>query len=113
MAMETLTRGQLARAAGVHPETIRFYERNGLLALAPRSAKGYRLFPVAAVARLSLIRQARSLGFTLAEVRTLLALNDTHGGDHHSDACAQQSLLDAIETRLRKLEALRERLRRP
>lgn len=76
MARETaaLTIGQLASAAGVGVETIRFYERQGLLPEPPRTRSGYREYPTAAVARVSFIRRAKDLGFTLKEIKELLEL---------------------------------------
>lgn len=68
----TLTIGQLAEAAGVHLETVRYYERRGLLPEPPRSAAGYRVYRQDAVERLRLIGRAKALGFTLREVSTLL-----------------------------------------
>ena len=61
----TLTIGQLAEAAGVHLETVRYYERRGLLPEPPRSAAGYRLYGLDDVDRLRLITRAKALGFTV------------------------------------------------
>lgn len=72
--MHTMTIGQIARAAGVGVETIRFYEREGLLERPARRQSGYRQFEADAIARLRFIKQAQRLGFTLREVRELLAL---------------------------------------
>src|SRR5207245_5906276 len=74
MRMKPLTIGHLAREAGVNLETVRYYERQGLLAKPPRSASGYRLFPSDAARRLRFIRRARELGFSLKEIRELLSL---------------------------------------
>jgi MerR family mercuric resistance operon transcriptional regulator len=73
-AMEVLTIGQLAREAGVGVETIRFYEREGLLAEPERRPSGYRQYPAAAVRRVRFIRQAKELGFALKEIQELLEL---------------------------------------
>ena len=70
--METLTIGGLAAAAGVNIETIRYYERRGLLSPAGRTAAGYRQFDADDVWRLAFIRRAKDLGFTLAEIGDLL-----------------------------------------
>ncbi len=70
----SLTIGKLAAAAGVGRETIRYYERMGLLESPPRSAAGYRHYPHDAVDRLRFIRRAQELGFTLAEIIELLGL---------------------------------------
>jgi len=71
---ESLTIGKLAASAGVGRETIRYYERKGLLESPPRSAAGYRHYPPDAVDRLRFIRRAQELGFTLAEIIELLSL---------------------------------------
>jgi len=72
--MTSLSTGQLAKAADVGVETIRFYEREGLLPEPPRRASGYRQYPSAAVARIRFIRRAKELGFTLKEIAELLDL---------------------------------------
>ncbi len=73
--METLSIGQLAKQAGVGVETIRFYERKGLIAEpARRPSSGYRQYPVGAVRRIRFIRRAKELGFTLREIQELLDL---------------------------------------
>jgi DNA-binding transcriptional MerR regulator len=69
-----LTIGQLADEAGVGVETIRFYERAGLLAEPGRLASGYRQYPPAAVERVKFLRRAQRLGFTLKEAKELLDL---------------------------------------
>ncbi len=75
-----LSIGDAARRSGVKIETIRFYERIGLLAPPPRSAGGHRVFGGAEVKRLNFVRRARELGFTLDQVRDLLALADGREG---------------------------------
>jgi MerR family copper efflux transcriptional regulator len=72
--MEQLTLGQLAKRAGVNRETVRYYERRRLLQRPSRSIAGYRLFPDDAVKRLRFIRHAKVLGFSLEEIKELLAL---------------------------------------
>src|SRR3989442_10720788 len=74
MDMKSLTIGRLAKQAGVNVETVRFYERRGLLPKPPRSASGYRLFPAETARRLKFIRRAQELGFSLTEIRELLLL---------------------------------------
>ncbi len=79
----TLKTGELATAAGVSRETLRYYERIGLLPEPQRSASGYRQYPSEAVGRLKFVGRAQELGFTLAEVAELLALrvDDTEACD--------------------------------
>ena len=76
--------GALSGRTGVNIETIRYYERIGLLPLPPRTEGGHRLYSQEHLKRLSFIRQSRALGFTLDEIRVLLGLVD--GGDY---TCAE------------------------
>lgn len=72
--MQTFTIGQVAREAGIGVETVRYYEREGLLAAPQRRHSGYRQFDHEAIERLKFIKQAQRLGFTLREIKELLAL---------------------------------------
>lgn len=72
--MKELTIGALARATGVGVETIRFYERRGLLRRPPRPEEGYRIHPIAAVNQVGFIKRAQKLGFSLKEIVELLSL---------------------------------------
>jgi len=72
--MEKLTRGRLAKSSGVHPETIRYYEQNGLLPIPVRSEANYRLFDHDSIDRVHFIKRAQSVGFSLDEIRLLLSL---------------------------------------
>jgi len=71
-----LTRGQLARATGCNIETIRYYEKTGLLPDPPRTDAGYRIYSAAHATRLRFILRARELGFTMEDIRGLLGLGD-------------------------------------
>ena len=71
-----LTIGKIARRAGLGIETVRFYEKEGLLHEPQRSEANYRLYPEEEVARLNFIRRAKELGFSLREIRELLQLHD-------------------------------------
>jgi len=73
----TMTIGELARRSGVSVETIRFYERKGLLTPAARRPSGYRVYTDEAGRRIQFIRRAKDLGFSLSEVGELLALRTT------------------------------------
>jgi len=75
--MTGLTIGKLATEAGVPIQTVRFYERRGLIADPPRTPSGYREYPVETVRRLRFIRRAKKLGFSLREIEELLALRMT------------------------------------
>ena len=70
------TRGDLARAAGCNIETIRYYEKTGLLPDPPRTAAGYRIYSVAHATRLRFILRARELGFSMEDIRGLMGLED-------------------------------------
>ena len=76
---ERITRGRLSNLTGCNIETIRYYERVGLLPLPRRNEVGYRLYDAADVRRLTFIRRCRELGFSLAEIRGLLVLVDGGG----------------------------------
>jgi MerR family mercuric resistance operon transcriptional regulator len=91
--MDGLTRGQLAQRAQVNLETVRFYEVEGLLPPAPRTASGYRKFSGASVERLAFVKRAKTLGFSLEEIRELLVLQD-----RHIDACAE--VRDLLQNKL-------------
>jgi MerR family mercuric resistance operon transcriptional regulator len=82
---ETLAIGELSRRTRVHIETIRYYERIKMLPAPPRTASGRRLYGPAETRVLAFIRRARELGFTLDEIRALLALS----GKNNRDACAE------------------------
>lgn len=110
--METLTIGRLARLGGVNLETIRYYEREGLLPKPPRTEAGYRLFPSETARKLRFIKRAQELGFSLAEIRELLALRVKPGTKReHIRARAQVKIAD-IEQKIRTLEAIKKTLRK-
>ncbi len=102
-------RGELAARAGCHPETVRFYERIGLLPPVPRTDRGHRRYGPAHLARLRFVRAARRLGFSLEEVRELLAVGGRGGTCEEVRALAARHLL-AVEHRLAELTAVRDRL---
>jgi len=72
----SLTRGDLARATGCNIETIRYYEKTGLLPDPPRSAAGYRIYSATHATRLRFILRARELGFSMEDIRGLMGLDD-------------------------------------
>ncbi len=69
-----LTIGEVAKRSGIGLETVRFYERKGLIEEPPRTDSGYRQYPAAVVARLRFIKRAKELGFSLKEILELLSL---------------------------------------
>jgi MerR family mercuric resistance operon transcriptional regulator len=113
--MQTLTIGRLAIQSGVAVETIRFYERQGLIARPERRPSGYRQYPPAAVGRLRFIRHAKALGFTLKEIQELLELRvDPRStcADVRSRARAKIADMEARIASLERMKAALERLAR-
>jgi len=107
---EQLSRGALARKSGVNAETIRYYEKAGLVPDPPRSAGGHRLYGPPHVQRLAFIRRCRELGFSLDAIRNLLGLVD--GGQY---TCAEvleiaQLHVADIRSKIRDLERIEKAL---
>ena len=107
--MNAMTIGQLARAAGAHVETIRYYQRCGLMAVPPRNAGRVRRYPEDAVGRLRFIRRAQEVGFSLAEVQQLLHL-DRNPGCRGARSMASQKLA-SVEQRIGDLRRMRTSLK--
>ncbi|WP_137387617.1 MerR family transcriptional regulator [Rhodoligotrophos defluvii] len=108
--MTGLAIGQLAKAADTKVETIRYYEQIGLLPAPARTESNYRSYSESDVARLSFIRRARGLGFSLEQVRELLALaKDSDRSCEAIDALARGHLA-AVERKIADLQALRGEL---
>ena len=108
--MNALTNGQLAKQADVGVETVRFYERQGLLEEPDRRASGYRQYDEGVVRRLQFIRRAKELGFTLKEIRDLLSLRvdpTTTCADVKQRA---ESKLTDIEQKIRTLQRMKRAL---
>lgn len=104
----SLSIGQLAKTVETGVETIRFYERRGLMPEPPRTASGYRRYPRDATDRLLFIRRAKRLGFSLDEIGTLLRLQD--GGDRGEVKAIAQAKLAQIEARIDDLRRMRKTL---
>ncbi|HCE8942719.1 TPA: Cd(II)/Pb(II)-responsive transcriptional regulator [Pseudomonas aeruginosa] len=103
--------GELAKRTGCPVETIRYYEREGLLPAPARSEGNYRQYTLAHVERLSFIRHCRSLDMTQEEIRTLLALRDRPEADCGTANRLIDEHLHHVEVRIAELQALREQLR--
>lgn len=104
--------GQLAKRTGVAIDTVRYYERNGILPAPQRQASGYRSYDEQDVARLRFVRRAKALGFTLVEIRDLLALSGRREDDMAGlKAAATEKLVD-VERRLAELDRIRDGLQR-
>jgi DNA-binding transcriptional MerR regulator len=95
-----LRSGEVAQAAGVNPQTLRYYERRGLLPQPQRSPGGHRLYPPDAVTLLRIIKAAQRLGFTLEEVADLL-----EAGQHHHDRPPDSSLGRQAVAKLAEIDA--------
>jgi DNA-binding transcriptional MerR regulator len=111
VGVETFTIGQLAHRAGVNLETVRYYERRGLLAEPPRSPAGYRQYSAGDLWRLQFIARAKRLGFTLTEVANLLAGHDSCD-TADSVALLARAKIEALNEQQRALEETRARLAR-
>ncbi len=107
--MAGLTIGKFAAQAGVSVETVRFYQRRGLLALPERRGSGFREYTPADQWRLAFIRRARQLGFTLAEIRDLLGPAEARSTADITKAA--EAKLAAIAGQIAELAALQCRLR--
>jgi MerR family copper efflux transcriptional regulator len=106
--MDALGIGQLAKRGGVGIDTVRYYERNGLLAPRSRLASGYRRYGDIELARLRFIRRAQTLGFTLKEIKQLLALSAQRDVGRVKRS-AQAKLID-VESRIAALVRVRDGL---
>ena len=102
--------GQVAERGGVNLQTIRYYEREGLLPAPPRLASGYRLFTEDTVRRVRFIKRAQELGFTLAEIRDLLTLRvDESRSSGEVRSIAEAKIAD-IDGKIRSLAAMKRAL---
>ena len=110
--MKSLTIGHLAKQAGVNLETVRYYERRGLLPRPPRSASGYRLFPAEASRRLRFIRRAQELGFSLAEIRELLSLRVSRNTTSAAIRTRTEAKIVDIDSKIRSLESMKKTLQK-
>jgi MerR family copper efflux transcriptional regulator len=111
MQMKSLTIGHLAREAGINLETVRYYERQGLLPKPPRSAFGYRLFPSEAARRLRFIQRAKELGFSLREIQELLSLRVSPTTKSAEIRARAEAEIADIEAKIRSLERMKKTLR--
>jgi len=108
--MKPLTIGEVARQAGVGVETVRFYERQGLLEEPQRRASGYRQYDEEAVAVLRFIRRAKELGFTLREIKGLLALRLDASATRTDVRQQAKAKVADIEARIADLQRMRDAL---
>ena len=107
---EQITTSQLAKRGGVNLETIRYYERVGLLPKPPRSGAGYRLFSPESVRRVRFIKRAQELGFSLKEIKELLALRIALGSTRADVRKRAESKIIDIEEKVQHLRAMKKAL---
>jgi DNA-binding transcriptional MerR regulator len=107
-----LNSGELARLAGVSPDTLRYYERRKLLPPVPRSTSGYRLFPPETLGRVRLIRAALSIGFSVSELCDIFRERNSGAAPCHRVRKLAAEKLVALEARLRDLQSCRRELRK-
>lgn len=103
----TYTTGKLARKAGVNLQTIRYYERSGLLPSPKRDDSGYRQYTEAAFQRLMFIRKAQTLGFSLKEIRKLLELKESDTGKCSDVEAMVRSKIALLEEKIADLKKVR------
>jgi DNA-binding transcriptional MerR regulator len=96
--VKTYTVGQLASSVGMSVEAVRFYEREGLLDQASRNVSGYRVFPASAVERLKFINRGKHFGFTLTEIKNLLAIWTQPSSTH-------EAICQAVDGKVADLDA--------
>jgi DNA-binding transcriptional MerR regulator len=109
-AQVSLRSSKFARLVGVSPDTLRMYERKGLLCPPARSANGYRCYSADSLARVRLIRAALSIGFTLEELAQILRIRDGGGAPCHQVRNLAETKLKRLDECIQELVALRQQL---
>ncbi len=107
-----LTIGQVAEAADVNVQTIRYYERRGLFPTPRRTPTGYRQYTDDAVARLRFIKHAQDLGFSLQEIQELLGLRVRHGAACDAVEKRTRQRIQVVQQRIRDLQRMKRTLER-
>lgn len=107
---KALTIGLVARRAGIGVETVRFYQRMGLIKEPPRRPSGYRTYPDEVVVRLLFIRRAKKLGFTLQEIKELLALRDNPAAPATDVRQRAEAKIADIAAKIRSLQKMKRAL---
>lgn len=110
MDRETLKTGELAAQAGVNVQTLRYYERRGLIEEPERRASGYREYSTDAVQLIRFIKRAQELGFTLAEIEDLLRLRSNQDAACSEVRSAAEAKIEDIEQKIRHLRAMKRAL---
>jgi DNA-binding transcriptional MerR regulator len=102
--------GEIAKRAGVTVDTVRFYERVGVLPAPARTESGYRDYEPETAERIQLTRELQGIGFTLSDAVGALAAHDAGGATCESERWRLQAALDRVDARLAELTALRGRI---
>jgi DNA-binding transcriptional MerR regulator len=102
--------GEVAKQAGVSVDTVRFYERVGVLPTPERTGSGYRVYEPAAIERIQLTRKLQAIGFTLNETVDALAAHDAGGATCESERWRLDAVLERVDAKLAELSALRDRI---
>ena len=108
MVSESLTIGTVAKQAGVGVETIRFYQREGLIIEPPKPETGYRVYLPDTIARLRFVNRAKELGFTLSEISLLLELDSS---DCSITQQVAEQKLELIQSKIKDLKAISHALK--
>lgn len=108
---QALTIGAMSRATGINIETIRYYERIGLLPAPPRTRSNYRAYTASEQKRLNFVRRTRNLGFSIDEIRALLRLSDNSDTDCCEVTDIARNHLGETERKIANLQALADELR--
>lgn len=109
--MPTMTIGRFAEASGVNIDTVRFYEREGLLPRPARTASGYRQYTPSDIERLRFIRRAKDLGFSLPEIAELLSLTANRASDMQGVKRKAEERLAQVELKIEELERVKRGLK--
>ena len=109
---ERLSIGKVAGMTGVTPDTIRYYEKLGLLPRPIRTAAGYRQYSTGVMDRLSLVRNAQRFGFSLRQIAGFLRARDTGGKPCHDVRAAAQRMLEAVDRQIAELVSTRKQMHR-
>jgi MerR family mercuric resistance operon transcriptional regulator len=102
---------QTAKEAGVNAQTLRYYERRGLLARPPRRGSGYRDYPADAVRIVRFIKNAQDLGFSLDEIEALVRLRGVRRGERHRVRAIAERKIEDIDLKIARLQSMRGALR--
>src|SRR5438876_810728 len=109
--MATLTIGKIARETGVSVDTIRYYERVGLLPKPARTPAGYRTYSPAVIHRLAVVRNAQRFGFPLKAIAGFLRVRESGGKPCHDVRAAAERMLGAVDRQIKDLVATRRQMR--